>query len=241
MQLDVLYEDQNYIAVQKPDGLLVHRTKLDFHDKIAAVQILRQQFNQQIFPVHRLDKPTSRVLILARSSEAAQKLSAEFNSLRVEKKYFAIVRGLIKEDVLVDYPLKANVKLNNRENIKSQAAVTLIKAVSRIELAVEVDRYPTSRYSLVEVFPKTGRTHQIRKHLKHLNHPIIGDINYGNGKHNKFFSEELGIQGLLLWCQQLSFVHPYTLKKTDVRSQVPSHFNLALKKLGLSMKDPIDG
>jgi len=232
MTLEVLYQDQDYIAVHKPPGLLVHKTKLDIDDDQAVVQLLRNQIKQKVFPVHRLDKPTSGVLFLATSGEAAQKLAEEFSNKKIEKKYLAIVRGLFTEEVLLDYPLKIEIKKEAEQ--KLQEAQTLFKPVSSVEIPVQIDRYPTSRFSLIQAYPKTGRTHQIRRHLKHLNFPIIGDVNHGNGKHNRYFSEVLGIKGLMLSCTEISFIHPTSQKKITVTSTLPTSFKNALLKLELT-------
>lgn len=230
MSLEVLYQDQFYVAVNKPAGLLVHRTKLDIKESQAVVQILRDQLKQKVFPVHRLDRPTSGVLVIALSSEAAQKLASQFESQTIIKKYLAIVRGQFKHEVFLDHPLKQEMKIDSG----TQAAQTFFKPLATVEIKSAIDRYPTSRFSLVEAVPKTGRTHQIRKHLKHLNHPIIGDVNHGNGKYNKFFSEQLGVSGLLLCCSQISFRHPFTSEDVTISADLPEAFSKAIHQLGLN-------
>ena len=233
MSLEVLYQDPYYVAVHKPAGLLVHRTKIDIQESEAVVQKLRNQIGQKVFPVHRLDRPTSGVLVLAKTSEAAQKLAAEFAMQKIEKKYLALVRGQFKEEIFLDYPLTQEIEEAGQPP-KTQEAQTTFKPLASVELNVQVDRYPTTRYSLVEAIPKTGRTHQIRKHLKHLNHPIIGDVNHGNGKHNRYFSQKLKVKGLLLSCVQLSFQHPFLDEKLTLNSSLPKDFKEALAKIGLN-------
>ena len=232
MNLEILYQDQDYVAVHKPPGLLVHRTSLDKDEDQAVVQLLKFQLKQTVFPVHRLDKPTSGVLILAKSSEAARKLSEEFFLKKIEKKYLAIVRGHFKEEILLNYPLRLEIEKDAKQ--KLQEAQTFFRPISSMELAVQIDRYPTSRISLVQAFPKTGRTHQIRRHLKHLNYPIIGDVNHGNGKHNKYFFSVLGISGMMLSCIEINFTHPSSQEKTIIKSDLPSQFKNALVKLGFN-------
>lgn len=232
MDLAILYEDPYYIVVHKPAGLLVHRTEIDLHETIAALQIVRDQINAKLFPVHRLDRPTSGVLIFAKSSESASLLSEKFSKQEIEKKYLAIVRGQFKQEILLDYAMVN--ELDKGEDLVPQEAQTYFKPLASIELPVSVDRYPTSRYSLVEAQPKTGRTHQIRKHLKHLNHPIIGDVNHGNGKHNRYFSDKLLINRLLLICQEMSFQHPYTGADVQIKTTLCDDFRLAINKLGFS-------
>ena len=232
MSLEVLYQDQHYIAVHKPAGLLVHRTELDPQATEAAVQILRDQINSPVYPVHRLDRPTSGVLVFALNSLSANRLAVEFSNKTVEKKYLAIVRGQFEKEILLDYPLKQ--ELGDFEELKSQEAQTYFKPLDSIELEVSVDRYPTSRYSLIQAVPRTGRTHQIRKHLKHLNHPIIGDVNHGNGKHNRFFADNLNIKRMLLACTEICFKHPFTNQDIKIQTTLCADFKLAISKLGFS-------
>lgn len=202
----------------------MHRTKLAHQENTAVVQILRDQIQQKVYPVHRLDRATSGVLLMALSPEAAQNLAFQFSGRMIEKKYWAIVRGFFNREIFLDYSLT--------HEKKEKPAQTFFKPLSKIELLYPVDRYPTSRYSLVEAHPKTGRTHQIRKHLKHLNHPIMGDVNYGSGKHNRFFSQELGIKRLLLMCREICFQHPRFEERVQIMSPLCSDFKEALVKLG---------
>ncbi len=232
MQLDILYQDQDYIAIHKPSGLLVHRTDLDLMEMKATVQIIRDQLKAQVYPVHRLDRATSGVLVFARSSLAARQLSQAFLDQAVEKKYWAIVRGHLKEEIFLDYALpKVFAQMGQQ---KKQSAQTYFKPLSFVEIPFAVDRYPTSRYSLVEVRPITGRSHQIRRHLKHLNHPILGDVNYGQGKHNLFLRQKFNITRLLLACVQISFTHPRTGVLTHVKCDLANDFKQALQHLGFS-------
>ncbi len=232
MSLDILYQDPYYVAVHKPAGLLVHRTEIDARETVAALQIVRDQINSKIFSVHRLDRPTSGVLIFAKSPEAASLLSQKFSKREIEKKYLAIVRGHIEQEIMLDYAMVN--EFGEGDDLLPQETQTYFKPVATAELPVSIDRYPTSRYSLIEAWPKTGRTHQIRKHLKHLNHPIIGDVNHGNGKHNRYFSETLQIKRLLLICSEMSFKHPYTQEQIQVKTSLCDDFKFAISKLGFS-------
>lgn len=212
MALEILYQDQNYVAINKPAGLLVHRTSLAYGEAQCVVQNLRDQLGLRVYPIHRLDRPTSGVLVLGLSSDAARALSLEFSERRVEKKYIAIVRGIPPQEVRIDYPLKEELDdvadSKARRDKEPQKAITEVTTLASIELPVQVDRYPTSRYSLVRAIPKTGRKHQIRRHLRHLGHPIIGDVNHGVGKHNRFFKSEFGTGRLLLACTEMRFKNP---------------------------------
>lgn len=234
--IQILYEDQNYVAIHKTAGLLVHPTKLDSHEKITAVQILRQQLQKQIFPVHRLDKPTSGVMIFALNSNAAERLASQFRENQVQKKYIALVRGHLKQEHLLDYPLKEELDMisdkNSNQNRPAQQAQTLLMPIEQVEIPVMVDRYPTTRYSLVFAFPKTGRKHQIRRHLRHLNHPIIGDVAHGCGEHNKYFENRFKKRRLFLSCLQMTFFHFDLNQSITVRSDICQDFREVIQDLG---------
>lgn len=193
---DILYQDEDLIIINKPSGILVHRTSIS-EDRVFVLQLLRDQIGQHLYPVHRLDRPTSGVLVFAKNKETAQFLGQQFMDAKVSKTYLAVIRGFIPEEALIDYPLL-------KKNGQAQAAQTYYKRLAQVEMPWVVNRYPTSRYSLVEVQPKTGKWHQIRRHFSHLRHPIIGDHRHGDNKHNNYFREVLGVGRMLLHAQQLS-------------------------------------
>ena len=234
--IKILYEDQNYIAIHKQAGLLVHPSKLDSHEKITAVQILREQLKKQIFPVHRLDKPTSGVIIFALDSIAAEKLASQFRQNQVQKKYIALVRGHFKKEQLLDYPLKEELdEIADRNNSKvreAQQAQTYFQPLEQVEIPVMVDRYSTTRYSLVYAMPKTGRKHQIRRHLRHLNHPIIGDVAHGCGEHNKYFENRFKKRRLFLSCLQMTFFHFDLNQSITIQSEICEDFKEVIQDLG---------
>ena len=236
MEIPILYQDQHIIAINKPHGLLVHRSKMDFHETESAVDYLREKLGQQIFTVHRLDKPTSGVLVFALSSEVAKELSEQFFLKSVKKEYTAIVRGVPADDVVIDHPLKEEKdELSDkkaRKDTPPQEAITHVKLLAKVELPIQVDKYPTSRYALVRANPVTGRKHQIRRHLRHINHPIIGDINHGSGKHNRFFENEFKIRRLLLACTQMTFQHPKTGVQLNIKAPLSSDMQNIMIKLG---------
>jgi tRNA pseudouridine65 synthase len=210
--LPILYQDDRYIAVHKPAGLLVHRTRIS-EDTRFLLQILRNQIGQWVYPVHRLDRPTSGVLILGLDSESARLLTQEFEHRRVEKRYLAIVRGYTDDSGVIDYPLR-------EEKWKEpQQAITEYRTLAQVELPIPVGRYQSARYSLLEIKPRTGRMHQIRKHMKHIFHPIVGDTTHGDGKQNQLFREEFKIQRLLLIATELRFRHPYSGEEIIINSE----------------------
>ncbi|WP_404339384.1 tRNA pseudouridine(65) synthase TruC [Pseudoalteromonas mariniglutinosa] len=221
-ELTILYRDEHYIAIDKPSGLLVHRSFLDKHETQFAMQMLRDQIGQHVFPVHRLDRPTSGVLLFALSSEAARDINQLFIDGLIEKRYVALVRGFLNESIFVDKPLKEELdKIADKfaqQDKAPQQAQTHFHCLHQASLPIEIGKYPTVRYSLVECFPKTGRKHQIRRHLKHLSLPIIGDVNHGDNQHNQFFREHFKLRRLMLFASGLKFVHPYTQQPIIIKA-----------------------
>jgi tRNA pseudouridine65 synthase len=222
--LELLYKDADYVAIDKPAGLLVHRTNIDRHETRFALQMLRDQIGDRVFPVHRLDKPTSGVLVFGRTPEAAAALAARFEAREVEKHYLAVVRGYTPESGRIDHALATD---RGR-----QKAVTSYRRLATVELPHAVGRYPTARYSLVRVAPETGRTHQIRRHMKHIFHPIIGDRKYGDDRHSRFFESRFGCERLLLHASYLRFTHPGTAGNVAIDSPLPPAFRSVTDAIG---------
>ncbi|MEZ5588030.1 MAG: pseudouridine synthase [Sedimenticolaceae bacterium] len=204
MSLTILYQDAYYVAIDKPAGLLVHRSPIST-DRVFALQTLRDQLGRRVYPVHRLDRATSGVLVFGLSAGSAGRLAAQFESRQVDKEYLAVARGWVEPGGTIDHP----VADGDGSGI-AQPACTSYRCLARVELPFAVDRHPTARYSLVSVSPQTGRRQQIRKHFKHISHHLIGDTTHGNGRHNRFFREQIGITRLLLMSHRLAFSHPYT-------------------------------
>ncbi|MDK2779042.1 MAG: pseudouridylate synthase [Pseudomonadota bacterium] len=209
-ELDILYRDDAMVVINKPSGLLVHRSEIDRHETRFALQLLRNQLGQRVYPVHRLDKPTSGVLAFALSQEMASRITDLWRQRTVEKKYLAIVRGWMPEFTHLDYAMSPPVDKYARHEKKKpeQEAITDFRTLAQVEIPVAVDKYPQSRYSLLECTPHTGRKHQIRRHLKHLAHPIIGDARYGKGRHSRYFRDHLDAPRLLLHASELTVEHP---------------------------------
>lgn len=212
--LRILYQDEYLVAVDKPAGMLVHRSFLDKHETLFVMQTLRNQLGQHVFPVHRLDRPTSGVLLFALSSEVARLLTEQHQQESWQKFYLAVVRGYVKEPLLLDYALKEQLDKvadkKARQDKIAQDARTAIWPLAQVELPFAVGRYPAARYSLVALQPQTGRKHQLRRHMSHLRHPIAGDTTHGDGKHNRLFVEHFGNDRLLLIAKRLSILHPMT-------------------------------
>lgn len=210
--LEILYQDEHLVAIHKPSGLLVHRSALDAHEERFAVQLLRDQLGRHVHPVHRLDKGTSGVLVFALDRDTAGRLATQFETRAVRKQYVAIVRGHPAEAGTIDHPLSR--RFDPVEHVAEdkvfapQPAITHFRRLATTELPWAVDRYPTSRYALLALEPETGRRHQIRRHLKHISHPIIGDSTFGKGKHNRMFQAHFGSERMLLACTDIELRHP---------------------------------
>jgi tRNA pseudouridine65 synthase len=234
--LSIIYRDDYMVAINKPSGLLVHRSNIDRHETRFALQLLRDQLGQYVYPVHRLDKPTSGLLIFALSSDIAKTLSSEFSNQNIEKTYLAIVRGWCEERGTVDHPLKEQFdKMSGKQKIDqvpAKDAITHFKRLATVELPFEVDRYPKSRYSLVEAYPVNGRKHQIRRHFKHISHPVIGDAKHGKSLHNRFFQSQFNCHRLMLACTQMKLTHPLTGEPITLNAPLDATFCHVIHNLG---------
>lgn len=215
--LQILYQDEYLVAINKPHGLLVHQSSIARNADEFAVQLLRDQIGQKVYPAHRLDRKTSGVLLFALDKSTNQSLTQQFTDKTVVKKYWAIVRGYAPDELTIDYALR-------KDNGVLQDAVTKIKTLDRVEIDLPFGKHQTSRYSLVEAQPQTGRMHQIRKHMAHIFHPIIGDRPHGCNKQNKLWLEKFGMNNMLLHGQSLAFTHPTTQKQMTITAEPSTIF-----------------
>tara|TARA_B100000795_G_scaffold37784_1_gene24891 strand:+ start:363 stop:1070 length:708 start_codon:yes stop_codon:yes gene_type:complete len=203
--LDIIYQGDELVAINKPSGLLVHRSPIDKHETRFAVQELRNQIGRYVYPLHRLDKPTSGVLVFALSSEAASFYSLQFREHQIAKTYLALVRGYGPGQMSIDHELSDDA--DDYAGIKAggdaKEALTHVKCLDQFEIPLVVDRYPTTRLSLMQCEPVTGRKHQIRRHLKHIGHPIVGDSRHGKGVLNRACEGYFGAGRLWLACTQM--------------------------------------
>ncbi len=239
--LPILYRDEYIVVIDKPPGLLVHRSEIDRHETRFAIQILRDQIGQRVWAAHRLDRGTSGVLLFGLSAEIASQLGRQFESGTVYKRYCAVVRGHPKAEGEINHPLtrqrdRREFKGEN-SSTEAQPALTRYRKLAEIELPVPVDRYPCSRYALLELEPLTGRRHQLRRHLKHIAHPIIGDATHGKGNHNRFFAEELACRRLLLACLELGFEHPVSRQAIRIKAPLSGEFAALLQRFGWQLPD----
>jgi tRNA pseudouridine65 synthase len=194
----ILYEDDQAIIINKPAGLLVHRTGIS-EDKVFVLQMLRDQVGYRVYPVHRLDRGVSGVLLFGKSAEVVAHLQAALQYETTQKEYIALVRGYLPETGIVDHPLD-----NAHTGGEAKAATSRFETIATTEMPWAIGPYQSSRYSLVKLWPITGRTHQLRRHMAHLRHPILGDKLYGDLHHNGHIWEMMGHRRILLHARLLT-------------------------------------
>lgn len=220
--LEIIYQDEALVAINKPHGLLVHRSRIARDAEVFALQLLRDQIGQKVYPVHRLDRKTAGVLLFAKSAETNGYLQAQFRAQKVEKVYHAIVRGFIEERGHIDYAL------TNED--KTQEAQTDYHLLEHLEIPLPFGGFPTSRYSLVELKPYQGRFHQLRKHMAHVFHPIIGDRPHGCNKQNRLWKTQFNRTRMLLHAHTLSLNLPGQ-RRLNLIANYSSEFESALQML----------
>ena len=238
-ELEIIYQDEYLVVINKPSGLLVHKSMIDKHEIYFAMKILSEQIGQWVYPVHRLDKPTSGVLLFALDSHTAKLMSEQFSSHTIEKTYIAVARGYVDKSGIINHAL--SIKLDKisdkdmREDKEAQEALTAFKCLAQVELNAAVGRYDKTRYSLVELKPKTGRKHQLRRHMKHINHHLLGDTKYGRGEHNKFIRGKYEMNRLLLHAISLKIRHPYSQELLMFEARLDEVFTRMLKEFNWSI------
>ncbi|QSX32538.1 tRNA pseudouridine(65) synthase TruC [Shewanella avicenniae] len=237
-ELRILFEDEHLVAIHKPAGLLVHKTYLARNERFFAMQLTRDLVGCHVFPVHRLDRPTSGVLLFAKSSQVAKMLCEQFAGRGIQKHYLALVRGNMQEAGELDYPLREELDdiadKHARQDKDAQDAVTQYAPLLNSEIPYPSGRYPTSRFCLIRLKPLTGRKHQLRRHMAHLRHPIIGDTTHGDGKQNRFFREHFGINRLWLLAQKLELTHPVLGTPLSITTELEAEWLQVFSELGWS-------
>lgn len=233
--LEILYQDEWLVAVNKPSGWLVHRSWLDRDEKVVVMQTVRDQIGQHVFTAHRLDRPTSGVLLMGLSSEAGRLLSQQFEHHQIQKRYHAIVRGWLMDDAVLDYPLVEELdKIADkfaRDDKGPQPAVTHYRGGNGRNAGSDraLSDHPLWTGG---ADPKTGRKHQLRRHLAHLRHPIIGDSKHGDLRQNRSAAEHFGCQRLMLHASQLALTHPFTGEPLVIRAGLDDVWMQALSQFG---------
>jgi len=219
--LEIIYQDEHLIAINKPHGLLVHQSSIARDATEFALQLLRDQVGKHVSPVHRLDRKTSGILLFAFDKTSEIAMHQQFMNTETNKKYLAILRGFTPDVMEIDYPLA-------KENGTMQDAFTSFITLQRAEVPVAFGKHATSRYSLIEATPKTGRTHQLRRHFSHILHPIIGDRTHGCNKQNKFFKDQWEMTTMLLHASELEFAHPITKESIHLKAGLHDEFKRVL-------------
>lgn len=238
--IPVIYRDDHLVIVHKPSGALVHRSALDRHAPVIMLQALRNQLGQHVYPVHRLDRPTSGAMIFALTPGMATALGQQFQGQQVQKRYLAIVRGIGPEQNIYDWALREEDGKRPKAEMPAMEAETHVRRLDSVELPVAIDRYPTSRYSLMSVTPTTGRRHQIRRHLSRGGYPIIGDARHGKGIHNRFFRDHFEAGRLLLAAVMLEFYHPAREQTLRVSAAVEEDMAALMHRFGWAGHCPVN-
>jgi tRNA pseudouridine65 synthase len=213
---DVLFQDEHFVVIDKPEGFHVHQPEwrgVKAKPELVVLQQLRDQLGVHLYPVHRLDVPTSGCLLMAMNSKIASIISKQIMSQKFHKTYIGVVRGWPKDFLEITLPLESEDKTKLLE------AHTKLRRIHSIEIPEPVGiRHTTARYSIVELEPLTGRFHQLRRHLNRISHPLVGDVMHGDRHHNHFFSERLFINGLCLRASQLKFEHPVSGQTVEIKA-----------------------
>lgn len=233
MEFPILFQDDHFVAIEKPAGIMVHRQGRS-DDRTVVLQELRNQLGRHVFPVHRLDRGTSGVLVFALSAESAAAFQQCIELESSKKIYLAIVRGWLPEKGSIDHPLEKD------GDGPLQDALTTFQCLQKAEIPIAVDRYATARYSFAAIRIFTGRMHQIRRHFAHLRHPILGDKKRGDRHHNRAWAEHFQMETMCLLSRQMEFVHPYSKELLRFQANPNAEFSRAMKILRFEMPEILD-
>lgn len=224
MKIEILFEDQHIIIVNKPNNVLIHNSYYARNIKEdTLLELLFMQFGLNFYPVHRLDRKTSGIILLAKQKENVSLFQELFNSNQIQKTYLGIVRGFVDLSIKVDSPVK------NPDTKVYKEAETLCEPIHTKLLNIPVTPYENSRYSLVKLTPSTGRMHQLRIHMNKINHPIVGDYKYGDRFHNRMFENEFNCKNLFLHACSLHFIQPITKVNISLNASAPNDWNKIFK------------
>ena len=221
----IIHRDEWLCAIDKPCDIMVHQSRIGT-DRQFVVQLLRDQLGQRVWPVHRLDRATSGVLLFALDRDTASDVGKQFMAQEVTKRYLAVARGWVAEQGEIDHPLKKDKRAD-----EGQPARTRFRRLATSELPIALGEHQTVRHSLVEAFPETGRRHQIRRHFKHISHHLIGDTTYGDGRHNRLFRQHLGCHRLLLHASVLALKHPADGSILQLKAELGGAFRELVERL----------
>lgn len=227
--LEIIYQDKDLLAINKPAGLLVHKSNIARNTDEDAVSLLEDQIGQPVFPAHRIDRPTSGILLFALNAETANALSQQLQEKSVDKRYLALLRGFCPQEGLITKPLTSEY------SSKEKSAASYYKKIAEFELPIPLQKFQTTRYSLVQAMPITGRTHQLRLHFAHIRHYIIDDKKHGDVKQNKHLKTHFALENMFLHAYQLTFTHPVTQQQIILNAKLPDHWHNFEKKADLNL------
>lgn len=218
--IDIIYEDEYFVAINKPNNFLVHQSHYARNIiEPTLLDVLKIQLTYPLYPLHRLDRKTSGMLLLLKNKQYVSQFQKLFTTNNITKTYFAIVRGFSNPSGKIDSPVK------NDDTSIYKNALTHYKTINTIELNIPVYPYEKSRYSLMKLAPETGRMHQLRKHLNKISHPIVGDYKYGDRFHNRMFEDNFNCNYLFLHASNIAFVHPITKQSILLKAKFPADWN----------------
>lgn len=233
MDVSIVFEDDYLLCVCKPNNVLVHHAHLSRNvaDEDSLLQLIKNKTGLKVYPIHRLDRKTSGIILLAKQKEFVSKFQELFTNKEIQKTYYGVVRGFSPDTKTIDSPVKGRDAKVHKE------ALTHLKTLEKVTLDVPVKPYDSSRYSLVELSPKTGRMHQLRVHSNKISHPLIGDAKYGDKNHDMMFDESFGWKNLFLHAGELEYVHPFSSEKIILKADFPKDWLELFEKFG--WKNPL--
>ena len=234
MSLEIIFEDSYFICVSKPNNMLVHHAKhsRNVAEETSLLQLIIDKTGLKVFPIHRLDRKTSGIILLAKETQFVSKFQDLFTNNEIQKTYYGVVRGFSPEAKTIDSPVKG------RDANVHKEALTHLKTLEQVTLEIPVKPYDSSRYSLVELSPKTGRMHQLRVHTNKISHPLIGDTKYGDKNHDTMFDENFGWKNMFLHAGKLEFKHPFTNEELVLKAPYPKDWIALFKEF--NWKNPLD-
>lgn len=229
--IEIIFEDAHLIAVNKPAGLLAHASRMARDVDADLQSTLCAQLGGSMHLVHRLDRATSGLVLVARNGESAGALGRQFMERSVNKRYLGVVRGWPAAAGEIDYALP-----DVRDNSPRKPALTRFRTLATTTVPIALGKYPQQRYALIEASPHTGRYRQIRKHFHHVSHHLIGDTSHGRTEHNRLFQREFGVQQLLLHALQLDFLHPVDARPMRLTAPLDAVWQSLLQRFDWQQK-----
>lgn len=225
--IETLFEDEFILAIHKPNNILVHHSVMANNqlEEKSLVQLLQINFGVKYYPIHRLDRKTSGIILFAKQKEYVKNFQQLFIENKIQKTYYGLVRGFISDKGIIETPVKG------RDSNTYKDALTHYKKIESFEIPIQVGPYQNSRYSLVMLMPKTGRLHQLRIHMNKINHPLIGDPKYGDRFHNRMFEREFNHKSMFLHSKTLKFKHPFTNIVHQLEVDFPENWNKVIDQL----------